>query len=345
MQGYKWRHYWLIVVVYISMQGCGIRLLHPISTHNVVNTADTLFYSVGSKKYVVDSARALINNKVSAGMSVEGNTMYLPVIELFVGMNQIDLQVNCKNGQVFKKSFSYFVVSDVVPERKVLKVVNILPHDTSAFTQGLYFKDGLLYESTGLKGQSRLRSLNPLTGNCLTDVKIDTCFFGEGIVVDDDDTLWQLTWQDSLLVKYDLLFNEQDRISYPFEGWGLTSSNNCLLASDGSNRLYFFSPEPFKVLSTVDVINNVGPVHLLNELEMVGDYLWANVLDKDEIVVIDVISGKVVKVIDGGNFIDRSQHPEAGALNGIAWDKESGRVYITGKNWPCINVCLPFFEE
>lgn len=332
-------------MVYISMHGCGIRLLHPISTHNVIHTADTLFYSVGSGKFVVDSARALINNKVRVVMAVDGNTMYLPVIELFAGLNQIDVQVSCKNGRVFKSSASFFVVSDVVPEREVLKVVNTLPHDTSAFTQGLYFKDGILYESTGLKGCSRLRSLDPLTGNCLADVTIDTCLFGEGIVVDDDNTLWQLTWKDRLLVKYDLSFNEQDRIHYPFEGWGLTSFNNCLLASDGSNRLYFFSPEPFKVLSTVAVINNLGPVYLLNELEMVGDCLWANVLDKDEIVVIDIISGKVVKVIDGGNFINRSQHPEAGALNGIAWDKEKGWVYITGKNWPWINVCLPFFEE
>jgi len=219
------------------------------------------------------------------------------------------------------------------PKRYGIEVVKEYNHDSRAYTQGLFFYNGQLYESTGQFGESSMRKVDLATGHVDKKLNFSQKYFAEGSVVLGDN-LYILTWTNKVAFVYDAATLEyKQSYSYPREGWGLTTDGKELIASDGSSRLYFLSPE-YKFLRSIYVKMNGRPVRYLNELEWVDGRIWANVYTTDLIVVINPDSGEVEATIDcGGLLPDKMRKPDTDVLNGIAVD-EDGRIFLTGKNWP-----------
>ena len=220
------------------------------------------------------------------------------------------------------------------PHQAVFKVLNSFPHDPTAFTQGFIHRDGFLYESTGLYGESSLRKTNLSTGKVLVKTDLSPEFFGEGLTI-IGDRIYQLTWksgQGFIYGKEDLA--RKGSFSYSTEGWGLTDDGTQLIMSDGTEKLYFLSPGSFEVTKVLSVRENGSAVTKLNELEYVEGKIYCNIWRSDDIVVVDPESGTVERRINLGQLRERlSLSNEAGVLNGIAWKSSSGTFLITGKNW------------
>lgn len=216
------------------------------------------------------------------------------------------------------------------------QVVHAYPHDTGAYTEGLFYKDGYLYESTGQVGQSTVRKVALETGDVVQRHRLPKQYFGEGIVA-WKDRLVQLTWQSGTGFVYDLAsFTPQRSFSYEGEGWALTRDDAHLYMSDGTPVLRVLDPETLQVVRRITVTADGTPVTHLNELEWVDGEIYANVWLTDRIARIDPASGHVVGWIDLAGLFDINQLPNPGddVLNGIAWDAEHKRLFVTGKCWP-----------
>ena len=216
------------------------------------------------------------------------------------------------------------------------QVVRAYPHDTGAYTEGLFYKDGYLYESTGQVGQSTVRKVALETGDVVQRHRLPKQYFGEGIVA-WKDRLVQLTWQSGTGFVYDLAsFTPQRSFSYEGEGWALTRDDTHLYMSDGTPVLRVLDPETLQVVRRITVTADGAPVTHLNELEWVDGEIYANVWLTDRIARIDPASGHVVGWIDLAGLFDINQLPNPGddVLNGIAWDAEHKRLFVTGKCWP-----------
>lgn len=219
-------------------------------------------------------------------------------------------------------------------ERLSVAVVGRRPHDGSAFTQGLLWFDGTLYESVGRYGESALRALDPSTGEVRREVSLAPDRFGEGLAL-VDDRLVQLTWRSREGYIYDLAsFDRIGKFDYDTEGWGLCYDGARLIMSDGGDQLYHLRPDDYQVTHAVRVTLDGEPLPLLNELECVGDDVYANVWQTDSIVRIDRDSGVVEATIDASGLLSPDQQVGADVLNGIAYMPNSGTFLITGKLWP-----------
>ena len=215
-----------------------------------------------------------------------------------------------------------------------IEVVSSYPHDTDSYTQGLFIHDGQMYESTGVKGKSTFRKIDLQTGKALRRLDFDRKYFVEGSVIFSDE-LFILTWESRVAFIYDANTLEyKSSWKYPREGWGITTDGKQLIASDGASYLYFMN-EKFAVDRKVMVTLEGRPVRFLNELEYIDGKVWANVYMTDEIVIIDPKDGEVEGVIDCRGLLPRSMRtPDTDVLNGIAYDSDNGKIYLTGKNWP-----------
>ncbi len=215
-------------------------------------------------------------------------------------------------------------------------ILNAYPHDTSAYTQGLDFYNGELYEGTGLVGKSRLRKVDLQTGNILREIRLDTPYFGEGITI-LRDTIYQLTWQNSVVFVYTLNdFRKVKEFSINTEGWGITNDGNNLIVSTGGGDLYFYEPSDFKLVKKLDVMSGNEPAFNLNELEYIDGYVYANQYLYPYVLKIDPMSGQVVSRFDLNDMWNRVKaiNPEADVPNGIAYDEVTKKIYVTGKLWP-----------
>ncbi|ADI13711.1 glutaminyl-peptide cyclotransferase [Truepera radiovictrix] len=219
----------------------------------------------------------------------------------------------------------------------VPEVLATYPHDPEAFTQGLLWDGGRLFESTGLYGASTLREVVPETGEVVRLVALDARYFGEGLAL-VGDRLIQLTWQEGTAFVYDrATFERVGTFSYEGEGWGLCFDGEALYMSDGSATLTRRDPETFEVLETVEVTLRGEPVALLNELECAKGRVYANVFTTDVIVRIDPASGRVQGVVDASALLsaeERARLTRDAVLNGIAYNPEADTFYLTGKLWP-----------
>ena len=227
------------------------------------------------------------------------------------------------------------ILSDIVPPVERFQVVATYPHDIGAYTQGLLVHDGYFLESTGDWGKSGLRKVEISSGKVLKSHGLESKFFGEGLAL-LNNKLYQLTWTTNTGFVYDVsTFTLLGTIHYNTEGWGLTTDGERLIMSDGTNRIYFLEPEYFTVMSTVEVYDNKEAVWQLNELEYIDGVLWANIYQTEKLARIDPLTGKVLSYIDLSGILDpKDRHPDIDYLNGIAWDNDNGKLYVTGKRWP-----------
>lgn len=215
-----------------------------------------------------------------------------------------------------------------------LEVVAEYKHDVQAYTQGLFFEGGEFYESTGQFGKSSFRKVELKTGEVLRKLDFAEKYFGEGSVM-LGGKMYMLTWMNKVAFVYDAATLKYEKTySYPREGWGLTTDGKSLIASDGTARIYFLSPE-FKLERSINVSMDGRPIRFLNELEWIDGKIWANVYTTDMIVIIDPKTGVVEGQIDcTGLLPSKLRTKDTDVLNGIAKDTASGKIYLTGKNWP-----------
>ena len=214
------------------------------------------------------------------------------------------------------------------------QVVNTYPHDKDAFTQGLLFRDGALFESTGLKGRSSLRKVRLETGEVLQQEKIDSRYFAEGLT-DWGNRLVQLTWETNVGFVYDLKsFARLQTFTYAGEGWGLAHDDRRLIMSDGTPTLRFLDPQTFKVIGQISVKDGDLPVEDLNELEFIEGEIYANVWTTDRVAIIAPATGQVTAWIDLAGLMPRGFTSGDAVLNGIAYDALRRRLFVTGKLWP-----------
>jgi glutamine cyclotransferase len=223
-------------------------------------------------------------------------------------------------------------------------VVNVFHHETDAYTQGLVYHDGVLYEGTGYWGQSSLRRVTLETGVVEQDYYLiekypAENYFGEGITL-YDDRIYQLTWlpvSPYTLTHgfvYDLSFTELYTVTYATQGWGLTHDGTRLIMSDGTATLYFRDPATFEVTGQVQVYDHLGPVTRLNELEYIDGLVYANVYQTNRVAIIDPQTGQVTAYIDLSGLLEPEEYQDADVLNGIAYDAAGDRLFVTGKWWP-----------
>ena len=226
--------------------------------------------------------------------------------------------------------------SPVKPALYSYQVVNTFPHDTTSYTQGLEYHNGRFLESTGEYGQSTLRWVDVKTGKAIQKIDIDKQYFGEGSTLIGDQVI-MLTWQNNMGFVYDAKSFKQVS-TFPYqnsrEGWGLTFDGKQLLKSDGTNRIWFLNKETFKEEKFIEVYDDKGQVDQLNELEYIDGKLYSNVYQTNKIAIINPNSGVVEAYIDATGILPKSDnYGNTDVLNGIAWDKDGKRLYITGKKW------------
>lgn len=215
------------------------------------------------------------------------------------------------------------------------RVLHAYPHDPNAFTQGLVYVDGHLYESTGLRGASTLRMVDLDTGRPLQEISVPNAYFAEGLT-NWGSTLIQLTWQAHVAFVYDRFsFRLLRKMHYPWEGWGLTQDGKSLILSDGTADLHFLDPQTMRQVRQITVKDHGLPVTQLNELEYIKGQIYANVWHSDRIARISPETGAVLGWIDLSGLLPQNQRsdPEA-VLNGIAYDAAHNRLFVTGKLWP-----------
>lgn len=229
-----------------------------------------------------------------------------------------------------------------------VKVLERYPHDAEAYTQGLFFNNGVLYETTGQYGESSIRKVELKSGRVEKKISLSSKYFGEGSCA-VDGKLYMLTWTNKVAFVYDLSTLKYEKtLAYPREGWGLTAipepdkakfGNAVMVSSDGSSNIYFLDKE-LRTIKTLKVTFNGRPLRLLNELEWIDGKIWANVYTTDLIVIIDPSTGSVCGKIDCTSLMPQNKRtPDMDVLNGIAARKTSGgktEIFLTGKNWPAL---------
>jgi glutaminyl-peptide cyclotransferase len=247
------------------------------------------------------------------------------------------LKVTAFKGGKAQNSVTRFMIiySDVTPKMYSYKVVHTYPHNRDAFTQGLVYDNGVLFEGTGQETGSSLREVELETGRVIRQHNLEGSLFGEGIAL-YGNRIFQVTWENKVGFVYEKsTFKLINKIYYATQGWGLTTINDRIVMSDGTNVLYFYEPELFTVTSRLEVYDNKKKIDSLNELEYINGEIWANIWMSDLIARIDPVSGKVIAYIDlRGILPARDKNADTDVLNGIAFDKAGNRIFVTGKKWP-----------
>lgn len=224
-------------------------------------------------------------------------------------------------------------------------IVKVYPHDTSSYTQGLFLNGDKLYEGTGQPGHSKLALIDLASGKPKQEVKINPSEFGEGIAM-LNGKIYQLTWQNNIVHVYDAAtFKKIQDFSWPFEGWGLSTDGKNLIISTGSSNLYYVNPDSFKIIKQIGVTDNYGPVAMINELEFINGFVYANQYETNYILKIDTASGNVAGRMDCTDILTKSgmsynpamyELQTGNVLNGIAYNPSANSLYITGKLWPAL---------
>lgn len=295
----------------------------------------TISYSFNDSNRIADSVIYRLNGK-----KISKNTNSQPFTwktgNELPGIKNVTLTAYYPDSSIESRHVKIKLVSDIKPEIYAVKIVASYPHDVNAYTQGLLFEDGILYESTGQTGQSSLRKVKVETGEKLKVLNLPPDIFGEGLA-SVGNYLYQLTYKNNIAFQYDKnTFELVNKFNFPMkEGWGLTYDGKNLLMTDGTETIYFIDPEFFTEVKHISVYDDRGPVLNLNELEFINGEIWANIFTTDTIVRIEPTTGKVTGKIAVKNLLrPEDYHSNIEVLNGIAYDKEKDRIFVTGKYWP-----------
>ncbi|MDX9883353.1 MAG: glutaminyl-peptide cyclotransferase [Prolixibacteraceae bacterium] len=332
-----------IVVTVVSCSGKPKQSRKPVSQVKIENkqnklvSGENLLFSVSTKVHngELDKTEVFINDEQIA---IKNELAFSIKIENYkqVGKHTIKVVSTKTDGTVGSSYKSFEVVSDLIPEKYTYKVSNSFPHNIKFFTQGLEFHNGFLFESTGENGTSGIYKVNLKTGQPLQSVNLDEQYFGEGITI-LNNKIYQLTYKAQKGFIYDLQsFTQTGEFTFESEqGWGMTNDGKNLIMSDGTHILTFLDPISLKPLKKLQVADNKGTVQYLNELEYSDGHIYANIYTTDNIVKIDIFSGKVVAEINLRGILGTyNPNERIDVLNGIAIGPDNKKMYVTGKLWP-----------
>jgi len=322
---------------FILLVSCKSEYKFILNTPQKIQSNQELTISISEKNNKpIDSVQFSIGNKK---IESNGTTSTLNINNFKLGKHTITALVFYQN-KTEKVSKTVYFMADTAPEIYTYKIINTYPHDKNAFTQGLEYYNGYLFEGTGRKGQSYIRKVELETGKALQQKDLDAAYFGEGITV-FNNKIYQLTWQSGFGIVYDLeTFEKEKEFKYTksLQGWGLANNGKQLLKTDGTERIWFLNPETLLEESYIEAYTNKRKVENLNELEYINGLIYANIWQQNSILIINPQTGKVEGVadLDGlkkeilkeQNLTDSDE-----VLNGIAYDKENNRIFVTGKHW------------
>jgi glutaminyl-peptide cyclotransferase len=281
---------------------------------------DSVSVFLNGKKQIVDINSLKFN--VSSDSAQAGN-------------NRIVINAWSKGVQ-YSGDVSVVLRSNIVPQQYTYKIIKNYPHDPNSYTQGLIFENNYMYEGTGQPGESMLMKYKLSNHELVQSYNLPEDNFGEGIVISNNH-IYQLTWQSHVAYEYEKeSFKLINKFDFSTEGWGITNLGKNLVMSDGSYTLYVLSPESFNEIKRIQVYDNIGPVNMLNELELIDGKIYANIYQTDYIVIIEPSTGCVIGKIDLSGLLDitKVKERESEVLNGIAWDEKGKRLFLTGKYWP-----------
>ena len=255
------------------------------------------------------------------------NSIYFPL-----GAQEVKINIYKNNVLVAEDSRLVRILSNIKPSDVNAKVLSLTPHNPTHFTQGLEFYNNQLLESTGQYGESKVMYIDQKTGKAIKQTDVEATCFGEGITV-FNNKMYEITWKEQKCFVYDITtLTLEKTISYTGEGWGLCNDGKNLIMSDGSERIYFRNPITFQIVKTIEVYDQKGPRINLNELEYIDGKIYANVWQENYLLVIDPILGRVEKIIHCEDVIGQARG-EGEVLNGIAYNPQTKKLYLTGKNW------------
>ncbi|MFD1294552.1 glutaminyl-peptide cyclotransferase [Lutibacter holmesii] len=283
---------------------------------------DSVQFSIGGKKIKSNNLSATLN-----------------VTDYKLGKHTITAIIFYEN-KTKKETKPVYIMADSAPEIYTYKIINTFPHDKGAYTQGLEFYNGFLYEGTGRKGQSSIRKVELKTGKIVQQKDLNETYFGEGITI-LNDKIYQLTWQSGIGFVYNLTtFEKQQEFKYTKsrEGWGLTNNGEQLIKTDGTERIWFLNKETLIEESYIEAYTNKQKVEKLNELEYINGKIYANRWQLNSILIINPKTGKIEGVANLNSLKDLISKEQIldesdDVLNGIAFDKEKNRLFVTGKHW------------
>ncbi len=322
---------------FILLVSCKSEYKFILNTPQKIQNNQELTISISEKNdKPIDSVQFSIGSKK---IESNGTTSTLKINDFKLGKHTVTAIVFYQNKSE-KVSKTVYFMADTAPEIYTYKIINTYPHDKNAFTQGLEYYNGYLYEGTGRKGQSYIRKVDLETGKVLQQKDLDASYFGEGITI-FNNKIHQLTWQSGIGIVYNLeTFEKEKEFKYTksLQGWGFANNGEQLLKTDGTERIWFLNPKTFIEESYIEAYTNKRKVENLNELEYINGLVYANIWQQNSILIINPKNGKVEGVadLDGlkkeilkeQNLTDSDE-----VLNGIAYDKENNRLFVTGKHW------------
>lgn len=281
-----------------------------------------------------DTIQVIINDKELVQLSFDKLHYTWDSKNAKTGTNTIEVELE-RNGNRFDASKKIIFYSDIEPVKMTYEIVQTFKHDEKAFTQGLFYVDGFLYEATGLKGESTVRKVKLETGEVIQSFAIPTDVFGEGIVLYDNKII-QLSWEAGRGFVYDFeTFKLLDEFTYEGEGWGLCTDGELLFMSNGSHIIKILETDTYSQINSLEVYDNEGLVKYINEMEYINGYIYANIYQYEKIIKIDPVSGKVLETIDFKGILPMKEYTSrTDVFNGIAYDEQNDRIFVTGKNWP-----------
>ena len=300
-----------------------------------INTAVKSFMIGDTLKLSINNPKKLNITEISYqlnGKSIDENSV-LDAIAL--GEKVITATIKYED-QTASISTSIKIFNNSTPSYYTYEIVNTYPHDITSYTQGLEFHNGELYESTGQKGESKLRKVNYETGEVLKNINLENSYFGEGLTI-LNDKIYQLTWRGKRGFVYDVnTFEKLSTFNYGTskEGWGICNDGKTLYKSDGTEKIWLLNPENLTEESHIEVYTEKGKIPSLNELEWIDGKIFANIYQRNGVVIINPKTGGVEGVIDFKPLKELvTQHEELDVLNGIAYHPERETIFVTGKNW------------
>jgi len=287
--------------------------------------------SLSKTEFFVDGKSVFTSNKIEGSFEIESENFG-------VGTRYLKAISTLSEGTKGENYTDFLLLSDIKPQKFGYKIIKALPHNIEHFTEGLEIRKGFLYESTGQEGTSSIYKIDLSTLKVIKENKLDDKYFGEGITI-LNDKLYQLTYKTQIGFVRDLnTFELIKTFTYKnAQGWGFTNDGKYLIMSDGTEYLTYFDPETLTEVKKIQVCNQKGVVANLNELEYINGEIWANVWMTDTIVRIDAKTGKIVAEIDLKGLLTSNisnQKNQVDVLNGIAYDQDKNKIYVTGKFWP-----------
>ena len=319
-----------LVVMLLLLISCGDKYKLQLQTPKTVQVNQPLEMNVIEKNGMpIDSVAYFLD-----GMRIKGEGT-VDISGHRLGRHAVSATAYFNGQQKQLNNTVYFLASSA-PKVYGFSIVNEYPHDPKAFTQGFVFHDGYFYESTGQIGRSSLRKVEVETGKVLQKLDLDRKYFGEGMTI-FNDKIYQLTWTTNIGFVYNLdTFELEKTFDYgeSKEGWGLTHNNEYLIKTDGSERMWFLDPETLEEKKFIETYTNKRKAEKLNELEFINGKIYANIWQQNSILIVDPVNGAIEAIVNLKGLQSKAgQSGEDNVLNGIAYDRDNDRLFVTGKNW------------